>query len=86
METDQRTPKVTPAQRVTQRGIHCPTGPLRQIPECGTPEVANRKLHSPVERSATLPARIRGSSAPSSFLQEKMEELQLHKDKRREPD
>ncbi|KAL7878377.1 hypothetical protein AOLI_G00093510 [Acnodon oligacanthus] len=55
-------------------------------PGVWTPEVANRKLHSPVERSATLPARIRGSSAPSSFLQEKMEELQLHKDKRREPD
>ncbi|KAL6478656.1 hypothetical protein MHYP_G00120890 [Metynnis hypsauchen] len=55
-------------------------------PGVWTPEVANRKLHSPVERSATLPARMRGSSAPSSFLQEKMEELQLHKDKRREPD
>ncbi|XP_072550743.1 RAS guanyl-releasing protein 4 isoform X1 [Salminus brasiliensis] len=55
-------------------------------PGVWTPEVANRKPRSPVERSATLPARMRGSSAPSSFLQEKMEELQLHKDKRREPD
>ncbi|XP_022520657.2 RAS guanyl-releasing protein 4 isoform X2 [Astyanax mexicanus] len=55
-------------------------------PGVWTPDVANRKPRSPVERSATLPARMRGSSAPSSFLQEKMEELQLHKDKRREPD
>lgn len=37
-------------------------------------------------QNATLPARMRGSSAPSSFLQEKMEELQLNKDKRKEPD
>lgn len=37
-------------------------------------------------QSATLPIRMRGSSAPSSFLQEKMEELQLNKDKRKEPD
>ncbi|KAK3548573.1 hypothetical protein QTP70_014492 [Hemibagrus guttatus] len=54
--------------------------------------VANRKdLHhsktlSTTEKSATLPIRMRGSSAPSSFLQEKMEELQLNKDKRKEPD
>ncbi|XP_062860505.1 RAS guanyl-releasing protein 4 [Trichomycterus rosablanca] len=41
---------------------------------------------SPTEKSATLPARMRGSSAPSSFLQEKMGELQLNKDKRKEPD
>ncbi|KAK1785099.1 hypothetical protein P4O66_018530, partial [Electrophorus voltai] len=61
-------------------------------PGVWTPETVNRKEHhpykphSPLEKSATLPARMRGSSAPSSFLQEKMEELQLNKDKRREPD
>lgn len=44
-------------------------------------------LSCPVSfQSATLPVRMRGSSAPSSFLQEKMEELQLNKDKRKEPD
>lgn len=44
-------------------------------------------ISSPVLfQSATLPIRMRGSSAPSSFLQEKMEELQLNKDKRKEPD
>lgn len=42
--------------------------------------------HPPLEKSATLPARVRGSSAPSSLLQEKMDELKLNKDKRREPD
>lgn len=54
--------------------------------------VRNQKDQQPIkppsalEKSATLPSRMRGSSAPSSFLQEKMEELQLNKDKRREPD
>lgn len=37
-------------------------------------------------QSATLPARVRGSSAPSTVLQEKMDELKLNKDKRKEPD
>ncbi|KAM9481786.1 RAS guanyl-releasing protein 4 isoform 1-T1 [Clarias gariepinus] len=44
------------------------------------------KSLSPTEKSATLPSRMRGSSAPSSFLQEKMTELQLNKDKCKEPD
>lgn len=34
----------------------------------------------------TLPHRSRGCSVPVSFLQEKMEELHLHRDKSREPD
>lgn len=34
----------------------------------------------------TLPQRARGCSMPVSFLQEKMEELHLYKDKSREPD
>lgn len=34
----------------------------------------------------TLPQRTRGCSMPVSFLQEKMEELHLYKDKSREPD
>ncbi|XP_040902700.1 RAS guanyl-releasing protein 4 isoform X2 [Toxotes jaculatrix] len=34
----------------------------------------------------TLPSRTRGCSMPVSFLQEKMEELHLYKDKSREPD
>lgn len=42
----------------------------------GSPE---RKIH-------TLPQRNRGGSVPISFLQEKVEELQLYKDKSREPD
>lgn len=40
----------------------------------------------PSPQSATLPARVRGSSAPSFLLQEKMDELKLNKDKRKEPD
>ncbi|XP_026769364.1 RAS guanyl-releasing protein 4 isoform X1 [Pangasianodon hypophthalmus] len=60
-------------------------------PGVWTPVANRRDLHhsktpSPTEKSATLPVRMRGSSAPSSFLQEKMEELQLNKDKRKEPD
>ncbi|XP_043120578.1 RAS guanyl-releasing protein 4 isoform X3 [Puntigrus tetrazona] len=46
----------------------------------------SQKQHPPLEKSATLPARVRGSSAPSSLLQEKMDELKLNKDKRKEPD
>ncbi|TRZ04056.1 hypothetical protein DNTS_013803 [Danionella cerebrum] len=45
----------------------------------------SQKQHPPIEKSATLPARVRGSSAPSP-LQQKMDELKLNKDKRKEPD
>ncbi|XP_073706451.1 RAS guanyl-releasing protein 4 isoform X2 [Garra rufa] len=48
--------------------------------------ISSKKQHPPLEKSATLPARVRGSSAPSSLLQEKMDELKLNKDKRKEPD
>ncbi|XP_034459361.1 RAS guanyl-releasing protein 4 isoform X1 [Hippoglossus hippoglossus] len=41
---------------------------------------------SPDKRANTLPPRSRGGSMPVSFLQEKMEELHLYKDKSREPD
>ncbi|XP_078023048.1 RAS guanyl-releasing protein 4 isoform X2 [Epinephelus lanceolatus] len=41
---------------------------------------------SPDRRVNTLPQRARGCSMPVSFLQEKMEELHLYKDKSREPD
>ncbi|XP_038144440.1 RAS guanyl-releasing protein 4 [Cyprinodon tularosa] len=41
---------------------------------------------SPDRRSKTLPHRSRGCSMPVSFLQDKLEELHLHKDKSREPD
>lgn len=34
----------------------------------------------------TLPHRTRGCSMPISFLQEKIEELHIYKDKSREPD
>ncbi|XP_058607250.1 RAS guanyl-releasing protein 4 isoform X5 [Onychostoma macrolepis] len=46
----------------------------------------SQKQHPPLEKSATLPARVRGSSAPSSLLQDKMDELKLNRDKRKEPD
>lgn len=47
----------------------------------------NSLLHaSPERRANTLPHRARGSSMPVSFLQEKMEELHMYKDKSREPD
>ncbi|XP_075956916.1 RAS guanyl-releasing protein 4 isoform X1 [Anarhichas minor] len=47
----------------------------------------NSLVHASLERRAnTLPHRTRGCSVPVSFLQEKMEELHLHKDKSREPD
>ncbi|XP_060779340.1 RAS guanyl-releasing protein 4 isoform X2 [Neoarius graeffei] len=60
-------------------------------PGVWTPVANRRDLHhsknpSHNEKSVTLPVRMRGSSAPSFFLQEKMEELQLNKDKRKEPD
>ncbi|XP_056139236.1 RAS guanyl-releasing protein 4 isoform X2 [Lampris incognitus] len=41
---------------------------------------------SPEVKVKTPPRRARGSSMPVSFLQEKMEELHLYKDKSREPD
>lgn len=47
----------------------------------------NSVLHASQERRVnTLPQRSRGCSMPVSFLQEKMEELHLYKDKSREPD
>uniref|UniRef100_A0AAQ4NX59 RAS guanyl releasing protein 4 n=1 Tax=Gasterosteus aculeatus aculeatus TaxID=481459 RepID=A0AAQ4NX59_GASAC len=47
----------------------------------------NSPVHAPLERKVnTLPHRSRGCSVPVSFLQEKMEELHLHRDKSREPD
>ncbi|KAM7412674.1 hypothetical protein PAMA_020177 [Pampus argenteus] len=47
----------------------------------------NHNSHaSPEMRVNTLPQRARGCSMPVSFLQEKMEELHLYKDKSREPD
>ncbi|XP_055370231.1 RAS guanyl-releasing protein 4 isoform X2 [Betta splendens] len=41
---------------------------------------------SPDRKANTLPTRSRGCSMPVSFLQEKMEEMHLYKDKSREPD
>lgn len=41
---------------------------------------------SPDRKVHTLPHRTGGGSVPVSFLQEKMEELHLYKDKSREPD
>ncbi|XP_037829231.1 RAS guanyl-releasing protein 4 isoform X2 [Kryptolebias marmoratus] len=63
-------------------------------PGVWTPERKDRRgnhlnsvLHaSPERRANTLPHRSRGCSMPVSFLQDKMEELHLHKDKSREPD
>uniref|UniRef100_A0A1A8PCX9 RAS guanyl releasing protein 4 n=1 Tax=Nothobranchius rachovii TaxID=451742 RepID=A0A1A8PCX9_9TELE len=47
----------------------------------------NSVLHaSPDRRVHTPPHRNRGCSAPVSLLQDKMDELHLHKDKSREPD
>ncbi|KAM7398947.1 hypothetical protein PAMP_018248 [Pampus punctatissimus] len=47
----------------------------------------NHNSHTSLEmRVNTLPQRARGCSMPVSFLQEKMEELHLYKDKSREPD
>ncbi|KAM3616184.1 uncharacterized protein V6R79_013764 [Siganus canaliculatus] len=47
----------------------------------------NTLVHGCPERKVnTLPHRARGCSMPVSFLQEKMEELHLYKDKSREPD
>ncbi|XP_044058712.1 RAS guanyl-releasing protein 4 isoform X1 [Siniperca chuatsi] len=46
----------------------------------------NSLVASPDKKVNTLPQRTRGCSMPVSFLQEKMEELHLYKDKSREPD
>ncbi|XP_051253515.1 RAS guanyl-releasing protein 4 isoform X1 [Dicentrarchus labrax] len=62
-------------------------------PGVWTPEKNDKRgnqhnsLHASPERKVnTLPQRSRGCSMPVSFLQEKMEELHLYKDKSREPD
>ncbi|KAM9853763.1 RAS guanyl-releasing protein 4 isoform 1-T1 [Aulostomus maculatus] len=64
-------------------------------PGVWTPEKRDKRSHyhsSPVHASLerpqvnTLPQRSRGCSMPVSFLQEKLEELHLYKDKSREPD
>ncbi|KAK2912987.1 RAS guanyl-releasing protein 4 isoform X1 [Channa argus] len=63
-------------------------------PGVWTPEKKDRRgnnnnslVHSSADRKInTLPSRTRGCSMPVSFLQEKMEELHLYKDKSREPD
>ncbi|KAA0714851.1 RAS guanyl-releasing protein 1 [Triplophysa tibetana] len=62
------------------------TDPGVWTPVAKRKECLHSQKHPPLEKSATLPARVRGSSAPSSFLQEKMDELKLNKDKRKEPD
>ncbi|XP_054650080.1 RAS guanyl-releasing protein 4 isoform X1 [Dunckerocampus dactyliophorus] len=55
-------------------------------PGMWTPEKKERRIHHP-RQANTLPAeRSRVSSMPVSFLQEKLEELQLSKEKSREPD
>ncbi|XP_056904890.1 RAS guanyl-releasing protein 4 isoform X2 [Takifugu flavidus] len=47
----------------------------------------NHHAHASPERKVnTLPHRTRGCSMPISFLQEKIEELHIYKDKSREPD
>ncbi|XP_024910951.1 RAS guanyl-releasing protein 4 isoform X2 [Cynoglossus semilaevis] len=49
--------------------------------------IHNSLLYGAADRKVnTLPSRTRGCSMPVSFLQEKMEELHLYKDKSREPD
>ncbi|KAM4627636.1 RAS guanyl-releasing protein 4 [Polymixia lowei] len=63
-------------------------------PGVWTPEKKDKRANhhnshlysSPEVKSNTLPQRARGCSMPVSFLQEKMEELHLYKDKSREPD
>lgn len=52
----------------------------------GTIHILRLTLPALSSQSATLPARVRGSSAPSTVLQEKMDVLKLNKDKRKEPD
>ncbi|PWA22350.1 hypothetical protein CCH79_00018222 [Gambusia affinis] len=47
--------------------------------------VPHRTSHH-VAAAKTLPHRSRGCSMPVSFLQDKLDELHLHKDKSREPD
>ncbi|MED6256946.1 hypothetical protein ATANTOWER_002797 [Ataeniobius toweri] len=63
-------------------------------PGVWTPEKRDRRGNhincvghpSPDRRAMTLPHRSRGCSMPVSFLQDKLDELHLHKDKSREPD
>ncbi|XP_023206489.1 RAS guanyl-releasing protein 1-like isoform X1 [Xiphophorus maculatus] len=62
-------------------------------PGVWTPERRDRRGNlncvghaSPDRRAKTLPHRSRGCSMPVSFLQDKLDELHLHKDKSREPD
>ncbi|XP_030008805.1 RAS guanyl-releasing protein 4 [Sphaeramia orbicularis] len=63
-------------------------------PGVWTPEKKDKRgnhhhllVHGSSDRKMnTLPQRSRGCSMPVSFLQEKMEELHLYKDKSREPD
>ncbi|TST73065.1 RAS guanyl-releasing protein 1 [Bagarius yarrelli] len=62
----------------TDPGVWTPVANRRDLQHFRTPPLTGK--------SDTLPIRSRGSSAPSFFLQEKMEELQLNKDKRKEPD
>lgn len=66
----QTDPGIWTPDKKDKRGLH-PHSLLHGSPD--------RKVH-------TLPQRNRGGSVPVSFLQEKMEELQLYKDKSREPD
>ncbi|XP_051725434.1 RAS guanyl-releasing protein 4 isoform X1 [Ctenopharyngodon idella] len=63
----------------TDPGVWTPVAKRKDRPH-------SQKQRPPLEKSATLPARVRGSSAPSTLLQEKMDELKLNKDKRKEPD
>ncbi|CAM9169944.1 unnamed protein product [Lampetra planeri] len=63
------------------------TDPGMWTPEKRDKRVYNHNVHASLERQVnTLPQRSRGSSMPVSFLQEKLEELHLYKDKSREPD
>ncbi|XP_056622495.1 RAS guanyl-releasing protein 4 isoform X1 [Triplophysa dalaica] len=74
------------AEAGTLSDISTQTDPGVWTPVAKRKECLHSQKHPPLEKSATLPARVRGSSAPSSFLQEKMDELKLNKDKRKEPD
>ncbi|XP_036392359.1 RAS guanyl-releasing protein 4 isoform X2 [Megalops cyprinoides] len=70
-------------RRGSQTNSHIPSSPLEKDKTalCPTPKQEEVK-----QQRNPAPQRARGTSMPVPFLVEKMEELQLQKDKKKEPD
>lgn len=80
------TTTVMPTRPLSERWELAGTNQIQDIPNTTPVRIVNPLHVLSVFQVSTLPHRTRGCSMPISFLQEKIEELHIYKDKSREPD